>query len=237
MPAFHRVIAATLLAAAAAPGASAQMLPAPQNVVSLSASATVEVPKDLLNVVFSTTREGADAALVQSQLKQAVDAALTEVRKVARAGLIDVQTGNFALYPRYAAKGGINGWQGSAELIVEGRDITGIAQLTGRVPTMSIARVAFSLSREARERVDTDVTAQAITRFRSKADAVSREFGFGGYAIREVSVQANEPAAMAAPMFRMQASRAAADDQPLPVEGGKASVTATVNGSVQMSPK
>ena len=41
--------------------AAAQTLPPPVNVVSLSASATVEVAKDLLTVVFSTTRDGSDA--------------------------------------------------------------------------------------------------------------------------------------------------------------------------------
>ena len=221
--------------ALAAP-AQAQSLPPPHNVVSLTASATVEVTKDLLQLTFSTSREGTDANVVQNQLKQAVDAALAELRKVAKPGQIEVQTGNFALYPRYAPKGGINGWQGSAEVLVEGRDIAGIAQLTGRVQTMTIARVQFALSREAREKVDADVTAQAIDRFRAKAEAVSRNFGFGGYSIREVSVQSNEPPG-AQPMYRMQASRAAGADEALPVEAGKANVTASVSGSVQMSAK
>jgi hypothetical protein len=35
-------------------------------------------------------------------------------------------------------------------------------------------------------------------------------------------------------MMRMQASRATAEDAALPVEAGKATVTATVSGSVQM---
>ncbi len=222
--------------AAVLPQAFCQTLPAPQNVVSISASATVEVPRDMLSVAFSTSRDGTDAATVQSQLKQAVDAALAEARKAARPGQIDVQTGNFSLYPRYAAKGGINGWQGTAEVLVEGRDIVGISQLTGRVTTMTIARVAFLLSREARDKVESDVTAQAIARFRNRAEFVSKQFGFSGYAVREVSVTSNEPGAGMVPMMRMQAAKAASDEA-LPVEAGKASVTASVNGSVQMSAK
>lgn len=226
------VIPAVLALAGGA--ASAQALPPPQNVVSLTASATVEVTKDLLTVVFSTSREGSDANAVQAQLKQAVEAALAELRKAAKPGQVEVQTGNFSLYPRYAPKGGINGWQGNAEVVVEGRDIAGIAALTGKVATMTIARVAFGLSREAREKVDADVTGQAIAKFRAKADSVSKQFGFGGYTIREVSVQSNEPPS-GVPMFRVQAARAGADEAALPVEAGKASVTASVSGSVQMS--
>ncbi len=214
----------------------AQLLqPPPQNVVSLSASASLEVTRDQLTVVFSTTREGSDAATVQSQLKQALDAALAEARKAARPGQVEVQTGGFALHPRYSPKGGTNGWMGSAELVVEGKDVQAISQLTGRIQTMSIARVSFSLSREAREKVEAEVTAQAIARYRAKAEQVARQFGFGGYTLREVQVSSNDaPTGIVQPMMRAQASRAPMDEA-LPVEAGKALVQTTVSGSVQLS--
>jgi predicted secreted protein len=236
MPVFHRLAGVTLagLLALSVP-AQAQMQPPPPllNVVGLSTSASVEVTKDLLGVTFATTREGSDAGVVQNQLKQALDAALAEARKVARPGQIDVRTGNFSLYPRYAPKGGISGWQGSAELVVEGRDSQGIAQLSGRVQTMNIARVGWSLSREAREKVEGDVAAQAIARFRSQADTFAKNFGFTGHVLREVQVSGNEQGGFV-PVMRAQASKAMSDEA-LPVEAGKASVTATVSGTVQLT--
>jgi predicted secreted protein len=225
----------TALALAFAGAVQAQTLPPPQNVVSLSASASVEVTKDVLTVVFSATREGADAATVQAQLKTAVEAVLAEARKLAKPGLVELHTGAFSLYPRYAPKGGLNGWQGSAEVVVEGKDIATIAAFAGRAQAMAIARVGFSLSREAREKVEADVTAQAVANFRSRADFVARQFGFGGWTLREVAVNTEQPPT-GVPMMRMQASRAAADEA-LPVEAGKASVTASVNGSVQLAPR
>jgi predicted secreted protein len=231
--------AATALLAALSTGllfsaaAGAQSAPPLQNVVSLSASATVEVTKDMLTVVFSTTREGLDAGAVQSQLKQALDAALLEARRAAKPGQIEVQTGNFSLYPRYAPKGGISGWQGSAELIVEGRDTQAVAQLAGRIQTMSIARSGFSLSREAREKIDAEVSALAINNFRDRAEITSKHFGFSGYTLREVQVSGNESGGPV-PVMRAQASRMAADEA-LPVEAGRAAVTVMVSGSVQMT--
>ena len=47
--------------------------------------------------------------------------------------------------PRYSPKGQLNGWQGTAELVIEGRDLTGIGQLAGRIQSMTIARVAQGL--------------------------------------------------------------------------------------------
>lgn len=228
-------VCAVAIACAVPTLAHAQMLPPPQNVISLGASATVEVNKDWLTVVFSTTREGNDAAAVQAQLKQALDAALAEARKAARPGQLEVQTGGFSLYPRYAPKGGgISGWQGSTELIVQGRDTQAISQLTGRVRTLSISRTGFSLSREAREKVEADVTAEAIARFRVRADAVAKQFGFASYVVREVSVSAEGGQMPIQPMMVRNEAMKSSADEALPVEAGKAVVTATVSGSVQM---
>lgn len=206
----------------------------PRERLSLSASASADVTRDVLGVRFSTTREGADAAGVQTALKQALDAALTEARKAAKPGQVEVQTGSFALYPRNDPKTGrINGWQGSAELMVEGRDAAAIAQLTGRITTMTIAGVGYSLSREAREKAEADITAQAIARYRAKASEYARQFGYGGYVLGEVSINGDEGAAPR-PMM-MKAMRMGAADEALPTEAGKATVTVNVSGSVQLT--
>ncbi|WP_397532492.1 SIMPL domain-containing protein [Roseateles sp.] len=207
-----------------------------RDALNLSVSANQEVARDVLSLVFSTTKEGADAGAVQAALKQALDAALAEARKAAKPGQVEVQTGNFSLYPRYAPKGGgINGWAGSAELLVEGKDATAIAQLSGRISTLSIARVGWGLSREAREKVEADVAAQAISRFKARAADYSRQFGYGGYTIGEVSVNAQDGGVMpmAAPAMRYKS--AALVEEALPVEAGKATVSVTVSGVVQMS--
>lgn len=226
-------LAAALAAATALPVA-AQTLPPPENVVNLSATATVELSNDWMTVTFSTSREGPDAAAVQSQLKQALDAALAEARRVARPGELEVRTGGFAIHPRYTPKGSSSGWRGSTELVVEGRDMAAIGALTGRIQTLSIARVQQGLSREAAERVEADVTAQAVARFRAKADQSAKLFGFSGWLLREVSVGA-EPPQMRVPVVAMRAAAAPMADEALPVEAGKTSVSASVNGSVQLT--
>jgi predicted secreted protein len=228
----HRTLAVALLSLSAA--VSAQTLPPPAHVVNLTSSASVEVTKDLLHITFTATREGPDAQSVQAALKQALDAALAEAKRVQKPGQIDVRTGNFSLYPRHAPKGGaITGWQGTAELVAEGRDMTGIAQLAGRIQSMSIARVGQSLSREAREKVEGEVSAQAIARFRAQAVEMARAFGYAGYTVREVTVGTNEPPPNM-PVMRMQAM-AKAEDAALPVEAGQGIVSATVSGSVTLN--
>lgn len=224
--------ACALLAAGAVP---AQTLPPPQNVLQLQASGTVEVQQDLLTLTLTTAREGTDPALVQTQLKAALDAALAEARRNAQPGQLDVRTGNFALFPRHGRDGRISGWTGTAELILEGRDFGRITQTAGRIQTMTLGGVSFGLSREQRARVETEAQALAIERFKAKAAELARGFGFGGYTLREVAVNANDQGFQ--PRMRMQAMEARAGmaaDASVPVEPGKSAVVVTVSGSVQL---
>jgi predicted secreted protein len=207
----------------------------PQNIVSLQAQGSLEVQQDLLTISMNTTRDGADATTVQTQLKTALDAALAEAKKVAQPGQLDVRTGNFSLYPRYGRDGKINGWQGSTELVLEGRDFTRISTLAGKINTLTLGNVAFGLSREARARVEAEVTAQAIERFKTKAQEVSKGFGFSGFTVREVSVNANDQGFVGRPrMMAMEAKMSSAADSQVPVEAGRSTVVVNVAGSVQM---
>lgn len=202
--------------------------------LTLSASASLEVPFDVLRMTLGATREGGEAAAVQTQLRQALDAALVEARKAHRPGQLDVRTGGFSLSPRYDPKGtGIAGWVGHAELVLEGRDMSAIAQLAVRLGTLTVARVDYTLARDTRERVEAEAAAQAIARFRARAADYAKQFGYAGYTVREVNVGTSEPPVRPV-LSRMRAMGAVAGES-IPVEAGKASVTVQVNGSVQMT--
>jgi predicted secreted protein len=207
----------------------------PQNVVSLQAQGSIEVQQDLLTISMNSTKDGADASSVQTQLKAALEAALAEAKKVAQPGQLDVRTGAFSLYPRYGRDGKINGWQGTTELVLEGRDFARISALAGKINTLTLGNVGFGLSREARARVEAEVTAQAIDRFKAKAQEISKGFGFTGYAVREVNVQANDQGFVGQPrMQMMQAKAMSSADAAVPVEAGRSTVVVVVAGSVQM---
>ena len=237
-------LAALLLHGAVAAASPVTVLQAsPQNVVTLSAEASREVQQDLIAITLAATREGADAATVQSQLRQALDAALVEARKAARPGAVELRTGAFSLSPRYAAKPGtapsISGWLGRAELQIEGNDVAAISQLAGRLNGLQVARVAFSLSREARDKLEAEVAAQAISRFKARAETTAQQFGFGSDSLREVNVGSGETGAPVQPMFRMAVAARApgAADEAQPVEPGKTTFSVTVSGSIQLSPR
>lgn len=208
--------------------------PPSQNVVQLSANGAVEVQQDLLTISLNTTRDGSDAGTVQSQLKTAIDAALTEAKKAAQPGQLDVRTGNFSLSPRYGRDGKALGWQGSAELILEGRDFARISATAGKIQTLTLGGVSFGLSREQRVKVEGEAQAIAIERFKARAADIARSFGFTGYNLREVNVSSNDQGISPRPRMLAMAGAAMAADAAVPVEAGKTSVVVTVSGSVQL---
>ena len=226
--------ACAVLMGAGAAWAQGVTLPPPQNVLQLSADSTVEVQQDLLSMTLNTTREAADAATVQTQLRTALDAALAEARKNAQPGQLDVRTGNFNLAPRYSRDGKMTGWRGTASLVLEGRDFPRITQTAARINTLTIANIGFGLSREQQAKTQTEAQAVAIDNFKQRADELAKRFGFSGYTLREVAVNAHLGGPVQPRMMAMEAAAKSASDAPVPIEPGKANVVVNVSGSVQL---
>lgn len=205
-----------------------------QNVVQLSAQGSVEAPQDLLSISMSTTKQGPDAGTVQNQLKAALDAALAQARQGARPDQMDVHTGNFNLSPRYDRDGKITGWQGSVELVLQGRDFALISTTAGKIQTLTMGNVSFGLSREARDRLEGAAQAMAIEHFKARASQIAKGFGFAGYTLREVSVNTNDQPMPPRPRMMALEAGAAMSSAPVPVQAGNSTVLVTVSGTVQL---
>lgn len=230
-----QIIAFCALWVSATPGFSQNnSLPAPQNVVQLSASGVVEVQQDLLVLTLHATRDGKDAAAVQAQLRKALDGAMQEARKGAEPGPMDVRTGQFSLSPRYGTGGQITGWQGRAEVVLEGRDFGRITATAARISTMVIGDVGFGLSRGERTRAEREAQGEAIRNFKAQASELSQAFGFAGYTLREVAVSSHSNAPGPRPRMMAMEAKMASADAPITVEAGKSTVEVTVSGAVQM---
>lgn len=215
----------------------AQSLPAPEpvQVLNLSASAQQEVPQDWLTVVVRASLEGQEASAVQAQLKSVVEQALAQLRPQVQAQSFEVRSGSFGIYPRHGDKGRVVGWQGQADVVIEGRDFARVSQAAGQLPRMTVAQAAFSLSRQARQQLETEVQRQAVQKFRQRAQQLAQEFGFSGYTLRQVSVggaDRPEPVFQARAMVADMAGSAPASA--IPLAAGKDEVRITVSGSIQL---
>jgi len=226
------IVASALLACATGVFGQTAAVDAPARRVTLSAQAQVQVTQDLMTVSLSTTREGIEAQIVQSQLKGALEAALAEVKKDALPGQMDVRTGRFGLSPRYGRDGKISGWQGSAEIVLEGADFLRITAAAGKVQTLTVARVGFGLSPQQRERAQALAQAQAIASFRQRAGDIAKAFDAPGYSLDDVQLRYDD--VFIQPRPEMMAVRAMADSAPVPAEAGLTTVQVSASGSVRL---
>ena len=205
-----------------------------QNIAQLSANGWVEVPQDILTISLTTSRDGIEAVTVQNQLKQALDDALIQAKQSATPGQMDVRTGNFSLYPRYGKDGKTNGWQGSTELVLEGRDFARITSTTGKIYSLTVGQVSFSLSREGRAKVEAEAQTLAINRFKVKALEISKAFGFNGFALRDIAVDSTDQGRAPQPRMLSMQAKTMLSDAPIPVEAGKNAVSVIVSGTIKM---
>jgi predicted secreted protein len=228
--------ATLLVCAALAWPAHAETPATPANVVQIAASGFTEVQQDWLTMRLNTTETGPDALTVQNQLKAALETALRVARAQAQPGLLEVRTGQFSLYPRYNSSGKVNGWQGTTELLLEGRDIARITETAGKISTLTLGGLSFSLSRQMQQQLESEVQTQAIERFKARAAEVAKGFGFAGYTLREVSISSADQGLERPIQPRMMAmeAKAAMSDMAVPVEAGKSMVNVTVSGSIQL---
>ncbi|MBJ9620310.1 SIMPL domain-containing protein [Burkholderia multivorans] len=222
----------------ASPAAHAQAVnphfPEPAGVLSLSSQASADVPQDIIHITLFYEQQAKDPGSLTSALNQRADAALAQAKGVSG---VSTHTGAFSVYPSTDRDGKISAWRGRTEVVLESRDFAAASKLAGQLSNlMQVANVEFSLSPEAQRAAEQKLTTEAIKSFRARADEAAKAFGYSSYTIRDVNVGSGRNVQ---PYPRMMAMAAAPMDSakmsaPIAVEGGKATVSVTVNGSVQM---
>jgi predicted secreted protein len=202
-------------------------------VLHLSASAQADVPQDWLVISLSVQREGLQAPAVQKQLNAVLSAALAASTPMTKPGALEVKTGEMNVSPRHGRDGKINGWTGSAQLVLQGRDAEQITTLAGRLQELTVSQIDWRLSPEQKTAAEARIQAEAVERFQSKAQALTRQFGFAAYSLREIRVSAQESGeGVIMPRMAMAAMDAA--PAPVPTAAGKSRVVVNISGSIAL---
>lgn len=210
-------------------------------ILHLAASGRVQVQQDWLQMHLQANRQADAPAQVQQQLQLALEQALEQLRPQAQPERLQLQSTGISIWPRQGQEGAIVGWQGRAELLVQGRDFAHITQAVAGVASMELGHMAFSLSPQAQQQVLQQAQSEAVAAFAQRAQQLTHAFGYQRYQLRQVQV--NHPgaawqqprllkAAMASPELAGLARAPGA--QPMPLEPGSSEVVVEISGSVQM---
>lgn len=233
----------TLMATLAFPCASSHaqsstMSAAPQaslhQVLHLTASAQTEVPQDWLVMTMGVQKEGMQAPAVQKQISAVLAAAVAVASPMGQPGALEVSTGEMNVSPRHGRDGKVNGWVGTAQLVLQGRDAAQITALAGRLQDLVVSQIEWRLSAEHINKAEARIQAEAVERFQSKAQALSGQFGFAAYTLREVRISTQD-AGSGPVMPRMAMAYAdAPESAPVPTAAGKSRLVVSVSGSIQL---
>lgn len=226
------LIFAAVLASPLAGFAQPTVPPFLNNVVTLEASATADVPADTLSVTLFTEEQGPDPADLAGRANARLEQALAKAKADPA---VEAHSGSYQTTPLYDRANQITGWRIRAELVLEGRDFKSVGALAGRLqPSLKLAAMSFSLSRAARENAEASLLTDALRKYQAKAEAIAKALGFPGYTLGQIAVR-SEGVILQPVAYRMAAMADGAGPPP-PMEGGKNAVTIVVSGSVVLGP-
>lgn len=209
--------------------------PTQKNAISFSVTAEKEVDQDFITISFSAAESGSDPNKIQAELAKKLKLALDVVRPKKVDGEVNVQNGNFQIRPSYDKKGAINGYYGSVQLIVSGTDTKTVAGLTGEISTMTVQDVQHSISPALRKSVESELTLQAIQKWRDAGSVYVSAFSARTSELigADISINNGYRGARAFGVRTMAAS-APMGGGAMEEESGKETLTATVTGSLQL---
>jgi predicted secreted protein len=185
-------------------------------VLHLNASAQTEVAQDWLVITLSVQKEGLQAPAVQKQLNTMVSAALAVATPMAKPGALEVKTGEMNV----------------SQLVLQGRDVEQITTLAGRMPDLTVTQIDWRLSPEQKTAAEARIQAETVAHFQSKAQSLTKQFGFAAYTLREVRVSAQEVGEGVVMPRMAMAQMDASASMPVPALAGKSRVVVSISGSI-----
>ncbi|MBW4089966.1 MAG: SIMPL domain-containing protein [Proteobacteria bacterium] len=225
------VAALLALAPVAAGAASPPAAPAADTVLSLSATAAVSVPPDVLTANLRASAEAPGAERAQAEVNRAIATALAAARAVPG---VQATTAGYATWQRPPGSPGGGAWQASQGLVLTSHDGPALLGLLGRLQAQGLAvdQLGWGLSAAARQAARDRATDAALGRLRGRAMAAARVLGLRFGSFRMVRLGA-APEIGPRPMFAT-AMRAGAP--PPSAVATDVAVSATVSADVLLLP-
>lgn len=196
----------------------------------LQAQANAEVDHDTVRITLAVeisdaSQDGVAQALTQT-LKTAMDRALEN------AGPVNVNSGNYRVWPMNDREGKISNWRGRTEIHLESTDFAAASELAATLTDlMAIASVNFSVSPQTRAAQEQALLKQAAQAFRGRAQALTDAMGYTSYSLRTVDLSGSGAHYEVASRGMAQAAMFKTADS-IPLEGGTETVSVSIHGSI-----
>ncbi|TCV82970.1 SIMPL domain-containing protein [Sulfurirhabdus autotrophica] len=199
------------------------------NVVNFQAQASREVSNDIVNAVLTIEMTDNDPKKLANSVNEAMGRAL----KIAQTyKSVKLRSGDYQTYPVYD-KNKLIQWRARNELKLESTNTEDVTTLIGKLQdSMQLSRMTFSVSPEARRKIENELITEAITAFKQRAMLISTSFNAKTYKIKECNISSGESTFRPEMAVRsLSASMHEASVSPA-VEPGTSTLTINAAGSI-----
>jgi len=199
----------------------------PQPVVTITASASTEVPNDRMLAMLRAETDSTDAAQAANIVNQRMARALSQAKA---ASGVDAKTTGYNSYQISEPNRPLR-WRVSQSLALESSDFVALSALVSKLQGadgLLLSGLSFTVSPAARHAAEDALTTQAIRGWQQRAQNAARAFGAGDFRTGRVTIQTNDYG-RPQPMFKAGGVAATAV-APVTVEGGTSEVMVTVSG-------
>lgn len=230
------LVAPFLFALGALP-ALANTLPVTYQRVEFMTEVSREIANDQMNAVLSVELSDKDAGRLAQQIATLMNEAM---KKAAAYPTVKATSGNQNTWPVYGesltSSSKLESWRGRAEIRLESKDFKATSELIAKLQEkMQLNGINFSVSQEARRKVEDNLTAEAIAAFRARAEKITTAWNAKGYRLVYMNLGSAGNPMPYQPMMRMKTMDAAAESVPAQdMAGGETRLIVTVSGSVEL---
>lgn len=156
------------------------------NIVSLSATARKNVERDLMEVILSVEERNSSRETAGNRVTERSNRVLQAAR--ADKHLQSALTARHA-YPDYAKSSQKPMWHEEAQISVSSRDFEALSRFIAAVQKdAAVQSLDFKVSLTAKQKLQDQLTAEAVTEFRRKAQHITRALGAQNYRIVQLNI-------------------------------------------------
>ena len=207
------------------------------NVVNLSESINHSVARDTLMVVLAVHEQGKDRVQVASNVTRRVNQVLAQIKNN-RA--FEASLSGRSGYPNSDYVNGKRvdkGWQEQATITVKSQDFEALNKLIAQVQAnANVQDLQYTVSDSKRKSFETELTEQAVKRFRERAQMITRAMGGSGYRIVNMDIGSTGGSRpMGGQAYDRMKLAAASADAPVPeAMPGNEDINLNISGSIQV---
>ncbi|MCW8906323.1 MAG: SIMPL domain-containing protein [Sedimenticola sp.] len=196
--------------------------------ISLSVAAGEEVTNDRIEATLFLQQEGNDPAQLAQRINRAISQALEKARDYPE---VESRSLDYSTHPVYR-NSSIVAWRVRQSIGLKSADSGAVSRLIGELQqTLSVAEIGYTISPERQRQVEAGLTAEAIARFRERAELIQRKMGYAGY--RLVNMNIGSAGGGPRPPYPMRAMSLKAESAPA-LEAGSQRIEVQISGTIEL---